>query len=140
MIFLKSNKEKNFLPSFFVKTQNKFCLVLNEYLNSIFSIVVDDVFLYVHEERTVELPIELGTPIKTYKISFEEIVLENYSFFMASSVHLKNNDLTFLIFNETDAFPFVFDYIKNNFEIIYLEYAKFDKKKFLNQLIVNKLI
>jgi len=59
---------------------------------------------------------------------------------MASSVHLKNNDFTFLIFNETDAFPFVFDYIKNNFEIIYSEYAKFDKKKFLNQLIVNKLI
>ncbi|WUR03019.1 uncharacterized protein VNE69_03231 [Vairimorpha necatrix] len=140
MIIFRNSNEKTVLPSLFLKTQKKFEITIGTYQNTVVSCTDDKSTLYLKNNLTLEIPFLFQQPSKKYSIKFNEYILEEKTVFVSDAVNIENKNYNFVIFHDLDLYPFVYDYLRNRFDLLDAKYKIFNKKIFIRQIITCNII
>jgi hypothetical protein len=141
MIIIKNNNQKINLDPYYTRTNNKMRYTVSIYDNKIYSISDNKMVLYLHEDRLLDIPFVISEPTKQYKLDFYEYTFnDNTIAYISDTVNFKNSDYNFVIFTDTDGYPYVYNYIITKYQVIDNQFIKFDKKKFMKMIMKHGLL
>lgn len=140
MILLKNNKKISLEP-YYTKSNNTLRFTVSIYENNIYSLSDGKTILYLHENKLLNITFEIGTPLKQYKLIFNEYAFDDKKIaYISDSTNFKQPDYIYVIFEDSDGYPYVYNYLKNKYQIIENQYIVYRNEILLKNLVKNKLI
>ncbi|KAK6090491.1 hypothetical protein P3W45_000588 [Vairimorpha bombi] len=131
MIIIKNNNQKINLDPYYTRTNNKMRYTVSIYDNKIYSISDNKMVLYLHEDRLLDIPFVISEPTKQYKLDFYEYTFnDNTIAYISDTVNFKNSDYNFVIFTDTDGYPYVLEYCIFENEIFYVGRYLIDTREY----------